>query len=1014
MRHRFVCLIALALYSYGCSRSQSTDSLSCVRTLPEAGAALIALAGGESHCYAVPMVQGQGLTVQVDQHLVDVALIWRAPNGTTQTMDGRYGSSGDEWLWVTAPSDGTYELTIAADIADAETCGYRISVATSVGSPGKADLDQWRAARALCGQTTVDRQRKHEALVALKRKLTEPHTDTPPAPTPASNAFTALAWQTIADLAADLRDDTAQLEALIHASTFFGRSGDFANQCFSALDAAQVADRLGQNQKAVMLRQRAYTFSGSATKPHIRARVRSHLAFDLVHKGRYQQALALMEESLTALKALGDRAGSARQLEELGMLRMRLADFYGASQDLNEAAGLWQALNFPRNMLLAKSELAWTHDFNGNHALAVELMEDCIEGLNDIDPIWAVGLYDRLGTLHLRAKDYDLAREHYRMVLDNEAVAAYQKAATLHNIAKSYVEQGAWQEAEPFISQVFKYYHPEQNPLEYLSARMFQARCLVGQGQPEQAQEIAEQALTQLFQVRDGMHNAAVGLRFMGPRHHYLDFFLDLLWDLHQQNPSAGLDLKALQFFEMFQSHFLIQAHQNQQARRQIAPSDRDEAAALREQRRSLTAHLIELDHRSDAARKTRLALIKLEEAERRLLTDEQPAAARPAVTQAAVTALARDEKAHLLVFHLGEKRSYLWFINATGISWRSLPNRGELMVEIAFFQELFQAPAGFRPQSLEDTAAALGRQLLAPLADVLNKAGTDAPLRLVVIADDFLANLPIAALTIPDSNQPLITRAALSFQPSLTFAMLRRQSPPNQPRRHLLLIADPEYGGRLPALDQIEPESACLQKLVKEQHRTVRTKDAAGLAEWRQIDVGSHAIIHIAGHGDTPFEGGAVLPPQPKGNRVDPSAKALLLARSAGDPQQAQRLTLPEVQTLDLECELVTLSACYSGVGDVSLGEGVFGLDEAFLGGGARRTLAALHAVDDEATRLLMCAFYPLVLVEKKAVDQALREAQLSVRSQPGFADPRFWAGFALSGDAKAFRLPQQDGPQK
>ncbi len=1009
MRHRIVCLLFIALYGYGCSRSSSMETSSCARKLPEDATTRIALAGGETHCYAVPMKQGQNLTVAVDQHLVDVALTWRAPNGTTQTMDGRYGSSGDEWLWATAPSDGIYELVIQADIADAETSGYHLSVQPSAAQPSADDLDQWFAARALCGQTTVDRLRKHEALVALKRRLTQPHADTPPTPSASTNAFTALAWQTVADLAADLRDDPTQLDALMQASDFFGHSTDFANQCFTALDAAKVADRLGENQNAALLRQRAYAFSGSAAKPHIRARVRSHLAFDLMRKGRYQQALALMEESLAALKALDDHAGSARQLEELGMLRMRLADFQGATQDLNEAAALWQTLNFPRNMLLAKSELAWTHHFTGSHSLGISQMEDCIKGLSNDYPTWAVALNDRLGTLYLRNKDYASARDFYQKVLDSETVADDQKAATLLNIAKSHVEQDAWPKAEAFLKRALKHYKPNTNPLEYLSARMLQARCLVGQGQPEQAQDMAEKALNQLFHVRNGMQDAAVGLRFMGPRHHYLDFFLDLLWDLHQQQPLAGFDLKALQFFEMFQSHFLIQAHQNQTARRRLSPSDRAEAATLRAQRRVLTTRLIDLDHRTDAARHTRLNLAKVEAKERRLLENRVQPARAEAVSRASVTALARTDQAHLLVFHLGKTRSYLWLINETGITWHPLPNRDQLMQEINYFQELFQDEPGKKTQSLDETAAALGLALLKPLAPTLHNANADIPLRLIIVADDHLANLPFGALHIPNSGQPLITKAALSFQPSLTFSLLRRQSPPNRPQRNLLLMADPDYADQESALPELEPEVSCLQALVPEKYRTVRTKDAAALTEWRQLDVADYALIHIGGHGETPFDGGEYIPPQATENNVNPANKALLLAREQPG-RRGHRLTLPEVQTLNLEAELVTLSACYSGVGDVSLGEGVFGLDEAFLGGGARRTLAALHRVDDTATRKLMCAFYPRLLRDKKPVDQALRQAQLSVRAQAGFADPRYWAGFALNGDPNAFSLPQKE----
>jgi CHAT domain-containing protein len=149
--------------------------------------------------------------------------------------------------------------------------------------------------------------------------------------------------------------------------------------------------------------------------------------------------------------------------------------------------------------------------------------------------------------------------------------------------------------------------------------------------------------------------------------------------------------------------------------------------------------------------------------------------------------------------------------------------------------------------------------------------------------------------------------------------------------------------------------------------------------------------------------------------------------------------LTAEEVQSLDLRgTELVVLSACETGLGDLEAGQGVLGLQRAFQAAGARAVVASLWKVDDAATRVLMERFYANLWTKKLNKLEALRQAQLDVlrdpslvearrvqpsprglsataeplpdggradRSRPGVArrsDPALWAAFLLSGDGR------------
>jgi CHAT domain-containing protein len=113
--------------------------------------------------------------------------------------------------------------------------------------------------------------------------------------------------------------------------------------------------------------------------------------------------------------------------------------------------------------------------------------------------------------------------------------------------------------------------------------------------------------------------------------------------------------------------------------------------------------------------------------------------------------------------------------------------------------------------------------------------------------------------------------------------------------------------------------------------------------------------------------------------------------------------LTAEEVTGLDLlGTELVVLSACETGLGDVSAGEGVFGLRRSFQLAGAATVVMSLWKVPDDPTRELMEAFYRHLLAGAPRAE-ALRQAQLQTRSR--YPDPQHWGAFILQGDPGRLR---------
>jgi CHAT domain-containing protein/Tfp pilus assembly protein PilF len=117
--------------------------------------------------------------------------------------------------------------------------------------------------------------------------------------------------------------------------------------------------------------------------------------------------------------------------------------------------------------------------------------------------------------------------------------------------------------------------------------------------------------------------------------------------------------------------------------------------------------------------------------------------------------------------------------------------------------------------------------------------------------------------------------------------------------------------------------------------------------------------------------------------------------------------LTALEASGLDLwGTELVVLSACETGLGDVTEGEGVYGLRRSLIIAGSRSQVMSLWKVDDEATRDLMVDFYRKLSAGQGRAE-ALRNAQLAMLKIPALSHPFYWASFIPSGDWRELDLP-------
>jgi CHAT domain-containing protein len=177
--------------------------------------------------------------------------------------------------------------------------------------------------------------------------------------------------------------------------------------------------------------------------------------------------------------------------------------------------------------------------------------------------------------------------------------------------------------------------------------------------------------------------------------------------------------------------------------------------------------------------------------------------------------------------------------------------------------------------------------------------------------------------------------------------------------------------------------------------------------------------ILHIATHGffvadkissrTDPLRMVQEQSPQLQGLRQeDPQLRSGLVFAGANqpdhDPNDDGYLTAAEVVTLNLKgTELVVLSACSTGQGEVRTGEGVYGLQRSLTVAGARSTLLSLWKVDDAATAEFMVRFYKRLKAgegRSDALAATQKEFRDGLAGDGQWKAPYYWAAWQLVGD--------------
>jgi CHAT domain-containing protein/Tfp pilus assembly protein PilF len=372
---------------------------------------------------------------------------------------------------------------------------------------------------------------------------------------------------------------------------------------------------------------------------------------------------------------------------------------------------------------------------------------------------------------------------------------------------------------------------------------------------------------------------------------------------------------------------------------------------------------------------------------------------------------LGNDES--VLEFCLGEERSFAWLISRQTVSFEILPGRREIERNVRqYVNDLSVAPTNLHLQLSVTKQRAMAADLFSMLFGKL-AAQLRADSKLIVIPDGLLNQVPYESLV--HNGRYLIEDHQISYLPSASLIELLRLPPESDSDRagqlDLLAFGDPVFQQRsktslsrevpaapseingqawdwdmsnLSRLPRTRDEIEYIASLIpRERQRLYLGKDSTERAFKREAR-SKYKWIHLATHSLV--------------DERNPGRSSVVLGLD-GNNEEDGFLRATEIADLDLNCDLVVLSACETGRGQLLSGEGIIGLSRSFFIAGARSVIVSQWAVSDISTAQLMKDFYQQ-LVNKVAKAAALREAKL--RMLNGGSEtrhPYYWAPFVIIG---------------
>ncbi len=767
-----------------------------------------------------------------------------------------------------------------------------------------------------------------------------------------------------------------------------------------------------------------------------------NLGFIEYRKGAWQssmsfltQARSLIDEESEPFRMGQISSGLGEAFIESGLPETGIVKLQDASHYFRESKS-------PVAVLVMAWDVGRAHYLLRNYQEALSRLQQALRDAQAIEERPMIAMCNEyLGRTFEAMGDGPNAIRHLQIAFD-----LYLKVGDPMEAARTQALLGQVYEEQGRISKAREYYERSLETFGRLSDQLNQSATLYALGRLElrknnldQAEDYLRRSVEATENIRRVSTSTDLTAAFSATVHERYERYIECLMRKHLAQPARGLDVRAFETSELARARSLTELLRATQTN--LVPGLDPQLA---EQEKSLRQSLrVKEDYKvallGKAYKKEELDALENElaslETKYKQVTEtirarypaynqiSRPSAWGLSQIQEQVIA---DDQTVLLEYSLGSDQSYVWAVTRDHIKSYELPSQSRINEAAQKVYRLLATGGDAQNENeLSQAAQELGQMILLPVAAELDKQ------RLIIVADGALNYIPFQFLPAPAAgSEPLVASYEVINAPSAsTLGQLRLETARRQaPARVLAAFGDPIFASNYaqrkdantsepittlqvpenepwqhaqrdiePVGDTVDP--AAIQPLFYSRVELANLREVAGPESFvatgfdasreklAAADLTKYAILHFATHG--------ILDPK----RPENSGLFLSMVDRNGQPQNGF-VGLQDIYSLHAPVDLVVLSACRTGLGKDVRGEGLIGLTRGFMYAGASSVIASLWKVDDEATAELMKRFYANMLQRRMRPAVALSAAQNSIRNEPQWRSPHYWAAFTLQGE--------------
>ena len=1000
------------------------------------------LKGGETHSYNIKLTTGQFLHVVADQRGIDVVVILFEPNGKKMIeVDSPNGANGAEPLWIVAETTGDYRLEIRSLENNAKAGRYEVKI-NELRASTSDDKFFISGKKAIAEGVFLAGERKKESHPKAIEKFED-----------AAGSFRqmadkknkAYAINEIGKIYQSLNNSEKAIPYCKEAQILFEESGLKLKAAGSLLHMGLNYQNLNMTDKAQDSFKRALAIGKSIGDKKLEADSLNKIAVTYFMLGDHAQALQTFQEMLRVSKESDYKEGYIQALGNMGIVYESQQNFTRALEYFQKELKLREEWGLTKDIDITLLAIGNVYTEQGNFPMALDYYQKALSGFektnNQIGVAYAT---NNIGSVYLNSGDYDKALEYllkaqqlkastflgnepaslknigmvyaflgkYAEALEYQqrALTLFQKsesqaeiAETFNGLAITYFAMGDFAKSLEFADKSAKIALQNDYPKTYWTALDQVAKSRFKLGQKKEARQALESAIRKIESLRSqvtGSENARQDFSEMVTEPFYR--MVVLLID-------ENLDSEAFAYAERAKARIILDVLQNGKVDITKAMT-----AQEREQERIFRNEIVLLNKQISKEGGNRLNELKKQLQKKRLEFEDFQTrlyAAHPElkiqrgemkpVSLSETSELISDNQTALLEFVVAEDKTFLFVLtksaNQSSVSLKVYPieiKQKDLAERVENFRlKLANGDLDFQKQARD-----LFDLLLKPAA-----AELQSKTNLIIVPDASLWNLPFQALQSVQSRY-LIEQAAVSYAPSLTALreMIRigktksNKSAPTE----LLAFGNPIIGketkervkqvfmsGSLEPLPEAERLVNGLAKLYGQTRSKVfigseasEDKAKAESSKYRILQFATHAIL----------------------NDSSPMYSHLVLSdKTSNDANEDGLLEAWEMKDLNLNADMVVLSACETARGRVSAGEGVIGMSWSLFIAGAPTTVVSQWKVESSSTTELMLEFHRQLLTGKNiSKAEALRRASLKLLKSNQYKHPSFWAPFVIVGD--------------